>query len=339
MSSFVMAGDPRVLLHHLALYGLGAILEDAGVTGLALRWGATPTVEGQQLDAQRVDEAVRSHAAAHAHESSWVMRSAEIEGARRGLMSPRLSTFKEPDTWREVQRQRHEELRALTDAHAWADLRFLGALGEPCYWSKNAKGESLQDDGASRLEMQPRNRGSEIVSNRLRPLAQNVAARRSGRVAAGLDGTAPVDELGRERSDGVTATGLTVPGPVDNVLVWCALWGISALPLAPRVNNTASTSGHLGPSRQGWFYAPVWSRPWRPARLRTILASASLHTAAAKGLGNLAADVPEERAAGTWLQARGVDGIVRFPIGRFGSDNAPERRALGGESVRLSVRS
>jgi hypothetical protein len=32
---------------------------------------------------------------------------------------------------------------------------------------------------------------------------------------------------------------------------------------------------------------------------------------------------------------RGVIGILRFPIGRFGSDNAPERRARQGEAIPL----
>jgi CRISPR-associated protein Csb3 len=80
----------------------------------------------------------------------------------------------------------------------------------------------------------------------------------------------------------------------------------------------------------------MWNQPWRPARLRSVLASAQLHTAAGSDLPlrdreRLSALAVESDRR--WLNARGVLGIVRFPIHRFGSDNAPERRAMRGELV------
>jgi hypothetical protein len=75
-----------------------------------------------------------------------------------------------------------------------------------------------------------------------------------------------------------TATGLASPGPTDNALAWCALWGISQFPLAMRINDTAQTSGHFSRARKEWFYVPMWQGAWRPARLRSVLASQELRT-------------------------------------------------------------
>jgi CRISPR-associated protein Csb3 len=118
----------------------------------------------------------------------------------------------------------------------------------------------------------------------------------------------------------------------------------------------AVTTGHLGRGRHEFFYVPVWQSSWRPARLRAMLASNQLRVAASSGLdrtgrptGNsppgstVPAPVPmhtasEITAARRWLAERGTDGVIRFPVQRFGSDNAPERRALTGEAIPLRVR-
>ncbi len=198
----------------------------------------------------------------------------------------------------------------------------------------------MQDDGAARFEMQPRNQGSEFVGTRLRQLAGTVASRDPARILAGLRGDSPVeDELSHNMSDSRTATGLASPGPTDNALAWCALWGISQFPLAKRVNSAgrtsdpAVTSGHLSYRRKEWFYVPMWRGPWRPARLRSVLASQDLRTAAAAGLDLAGYSEAQISAARAWLSARNVEGIMRFNIRRFGSDNAPERRAMRGEPI------
>ena len=111
-------------------------------------------------------------------------------------MSPRLSQFAGQATWELVQQSRREVLDDLTAGHHWLDLRFLAALGEPCYWSYNRKGDTLQDDGASRLEMQPRNQGSEFVGTRLRKLADTVAQRDCRQDSRRAAGQSVDDELG-----------------------------------------------------------------------------------------------------------------------------------------------
>ena len=288
-----------------------------------------------------IGAAVKTHATHHTSQASWISRDVTLHGTNRGLMSPRLSTFGDCDTWKNVQLARHSVLDLLTDQQYRLDLRMLAALGEPAYWSRNAKGDIQQDDGASKWEMQPRNQGSEFVGTRLRALAAAVAAREPATIAAGLSGWDTPSGTGRAATNLTGPVGLAATGQADNAVVWCALWGISQLPTAPRTSNgqhagTATTTGHVGRSRHEWFYTPIWTQPWRPARLRSVLASTQLRTAAGSDLPLRDRDRPSALAVEStrrWLDARGVLGIVRFPIHRFGSNNAPERRAMRGELV------
>lgn len=327
--------EPHVLLSHLALYGLAAILQSEGTPGLRVGWtgggNPQPYVTAPGMDEATIGNLIAHHARSARADGSWLHRDITLNGTPRALMSPRLTLFGDDQTWRQAQRSRRDVLDTLTASSRWLDLRLLSALGEPCYWRRNRQGAILQDDGASRLEMQPRNQGSEFVGNRLRKLGGAVAARNPSQIMAGLRGDTIRDEIGGDKPDGRTATGLASPGPVDNALAWCALWGISQLPLAMRLDATARTSGHLGRGRNEWFYVPVWRGAWQSARLRSILASAPLRVVAATGLG-MYSD-PEVSAARGWLSARGIEGLVRFPVRRFGSDNAPERRAMRGEPI------
>ncbi len=342
MTDFILGrSEVYLALSHLALYGLSAILEDAG-HDVRLSWAdphdPRPRLAAPDLDAEQISAAVQTHAAHHSSDGSWIARDITLNGTDRGLMSPRLSTFRDEQTWQQVQTARHGVLDLLTSQQRRLDLRMVAGLGEPAYWSHNLKGEIQQDDGASRWEMQPRNRGSEIVGTRLRSLAAAVAARQPAAITAGLTGALPPPGNKPALSHTV---GLTATGQADNALVWCALWGISQLPVAPRISTgrrsgAARTTGHIGRSRKEWFYTPVWYQPWRPARLRTMLASAQLRTTASSDLDLLERDKPTAPAIDAsrrWLAARDVVGVVRFPIQRFGSDNAPERRAMRGEFV------
>jgi CRISPR-associated protein Csb3 len=337
MNTFAMSGaDPYVLLHHLAFYGLADILDCSGVTGVRLAWaGPHPVIHGDGLNSRVVDETVRAHIEGR---QAWVEKTSGPE--RRGLMSPRLSVLKNREAWAELHSDRNRVLDELTQRRAWSDLNYLANLGEPSYWRFTAKGEPLQDDGASRWEMQPRNRGSEFVGNRLRPLSAKLRARKPGLIAAGLDGSTSIDELGGQ-PDSVSATGLSTAGPVDNALVWCALWGIGQFPLALSTRSAAVSAGHIGRGRSEWFTVPMWDGSYTPARLRTILASGHLRRAAATDLADVPGMVTDPltvRTSANWLVARRVTGVLRYPIGRFGSDNAPERRALRAVPVPLGDR-
>lgn len=343
MTGITLSGcDPYTLLSHMALYGLGAILEADGARDVRLAWTRSanprPVISAGDLDGTAMAEIVGRHASAHHAEDSWVQRDITLGGEGRGLMSPRLSQFGDKATWELVQISRHEVLDLLTAGHDWLDLRFLAALGEPCYWSFDAKGATYQDDGANRLEMQPRNRGSEFMRNRLRPLARTVALRDPAGILVGLRGETVTDELENNSSSGLTATGLASPGPADNALVWCALWGICQFPIAMRINRTALTSGHISNRRRGrylkeWLCVPMWHGAWNPARLRSILASQFPVTLAMAGLDldeSAHSKIPEARA---WLAARNVEGVVRFSIQNFSSGHADQRRAMRGEAI------
>jgi CRISPR-associated protein Csb3 len=348
MTDFVLAAaEPTTMLSHMALYGLAAIVEDSGLADVRLSWTGgmepRPVLSAPQATPETIGEIVRRHAASHDDPDSWLCRK-QRDGEPRALMSPRISAISTSEGWRALQQRRHDVLDQLTDARALLDLRLIAALGEPSYWSKNRKGDRLQDDGASRLEMQPRNQGSEFVGNRLRPLAAVVAARTPAEVSAGLLGRSVRDEIGKDQATSRTPTGFAAPGPTDNALAWCALWGISQFPLALRTTKFAATTGHLGRGTAGHFYAPVWRGRWRTARHRTILASRQLLQFAKVGLSpddldgsDGGDDVPAE-AARRWLASRDVTAVVRFPVHRFGSDSAPERRAMLGDILKVGVR-
>ncbi len=340
--------DVRVMLWHLAAYGLAGIVNDAGFADVRLRWEGTvqprPVVEVGSSTVKQIAEAVHAHASHHASAASWVGRDVVLAGKARGLMSPRLSTLPDDAAWRNLQEDRHAVLQDLTGERRWLDLALLACLGEPAYWSRNRQGQPLQDDGAHRAEMQPRNQGSELVGSRLRPLAAAVAARPVPHLLDAVLGGPATDEIGAGRADSRTGTGLAPPGPTDNAVAWCALWGLSQLPSAARVDlegngrGTAASAAHLGRRGEEWFYLPVWFGPLRPARLRSLLSSAQLATVATVGLPpRWAAADPARTSAAAWLRARGVAGVVRFPVATFGSASAPERRAMNGLTITVGT--
>jgi CRISPR-associated protein Csb3 len=348
MNDFVLASaESEMMLSHMALYGLAAIVEDHGLQGVRLSWtggmAPRPVLSTPQATPEAVGEIVRRHAARHDSLESWPRRQIR-EGEQRALMSPRISVIASDEDWRSLQDRRHAVLDQLMDDRALLDLRLIAALGEPSYWRKNRKGDRLQDDGASRLEMQPRNQGSEFVGNRIRPLAAAVAARTAAAVADGLLGRGVRDEIGKDQPTSRTPTGFAAPGPTDNALAWCALWGISQFPIAQRTSGFARTSGHIGRGTSGYFYVPVWDGRWRTARHRTILASGKLAQFAATGLTPSDParasdeDASNHEAARLWLKKRGVTAVARFPVHRFGSDSAPERRAMRSELLKVGPR-
>jgi CRISPR-associated protein Csb3 len=328
--------EPLSLLSHMAFYGLSSILEADGRRGLRLAWtsGMTPRPElsGPGLDDHAVGEALRRHAADRAGPGSWPSEQFSVAGKQRGLMSPRVGTI---DDWDGLQDRRCDVLDRLGDEEEWVDLRLLWSLGEPCYWRFD-KAVRRQDDAASRLEMQPRNHGSEIVGNRFAPLAAFLAECSPEAITAGLRGIALSDQLGKNQSDSHSGTGFCGPGPVDDAVAWGALWGISQFPLVQSTRRQAATAGHIGAGGAGSFYVPVWAGEWTPSRLRTVLASrqlCSVATEAATPDGSIAA---VGQSVG-WLAGRGVRAVITFPVERFGSASAPERRAQRGRLQRLAA--
>ena len=347
MSALNLArSEPDSLLTHMALYGLAAMAADAGCRDLRLGWSSgmcpRPWIDpGAGERAEALAGIVQAHARRHAPgpradergSRSWILEDIVLDGKDRGLMSPRLTAIgDDPEGWRALQKRRHEVLDRLTQEGARLDLRYVAALGEPAYWRFDRQGKPRQDDAASRFEMQPRNQGSEFVRNKLRKVAETIGTWSEEQVLAGLTGASVTDEIGGASS--LSATGLALPGPVDNALLWCALWGISQVPLNYYVHRRAGTACAL----EDCFYAPLWQGNWRPTRLRSILTSKPLadlaryrHAPSADDEEGTRDLVAQEAAPARWLARRGVVALFLFPVRVYGSKSAPERGAQRGE--------
>lgn len=330
-TGLTLPGVPTNAFDHLAAYGLLAILAAAG-HDVRLSW--TDTMPHPVLDGvgwNTAAEAVRAHAQRACRPESWV-RADGLGTDTSALFSPRIKAMA-PDViakWY-AQRQRFVDESDADDL----DLAMIGALGEPSYWNDD-HGSLRPDNGASRWEMKTRNRGEEFVTHRLRPLADVVANRDLAAVRDGLSGAALVDELGKNRIDSRTPTGLTSPAPTDNARAWCGLWGISFLPVFHRIDTglraeASRTAGHLGNRLRGTLYLPFLARPVPPARLGGIIVSQQLRLAAMAATTH----EPQRRradvlAAGTWLSDRGVIAVAHFPVFRSTNASAPEKWARPG---------
>lgn len=345
VKEFVLSrGDPLSLLSHMTFYGLASILESEGQSGVLLSWtdgmAPRPRLSGPYLTEQVLARSVLSHAEVRSRSDSWPSERIAIQSktgsTQRGLMSPRLGAISD---WPDLQSRRHRVLNELMESRRWVDSRLLWSLGEPSYWRFGKDGKlARQDEGASRLEMQPRNQGSEIVGNRFSPLADLVKKRTESDVISGLRGEVVLDKLGNDKPSSRSATGFRGPGPVDDVVSWCALWGISQFALSQSTRETAATLGHLSSRSKdlnaSWFYVPVWRGEWTPSRLRSLLAGSQLRQAAAEavGLGRGTVLEPTER----WLQVRDVLAVITFRIEILGG-KSPESRAQRGTLHRIGL--
>lgn len=344
MGEIELPGDVRVALSHTAAYGLAAILDAAGVPDVRIGWTTSldsrAVVSAPGHNPDDIAAVILDHARRHAANHDWTAATVEVPGGTAGRLSPRIKRPADGDAWLDLVRLRRETIDAETVAGHWLDLAMIGALGEPAYWLVDVK-NMRPDNGATRWEMKTRNAGEDFVRHRLRKLAQAVEARTVEAVRDGLRGVRVRDEAGKDAIDSRTGTGLAGLGPVDNALAWCALWGLSLLPVVARTGRPSESAGYgsvrpAGAPRQNWFHLPVPNHPMTLARVRMIIVSEQLATiATVDALANDTGDL-RTRSAREWLLARGVGGMVRFPIGIFGSASAPEWRALLGSVVRLA---
>jgi CRISPR-associated protein Csb3 len=335
--SFELSGSNyKELLSHMAFYGLAAIIEQMKPDyQIRLTWtrGVNPKPEIYIVNdtfksiEDEIGRLVQSHAKSHTNdENNWIFKQL----GNQSLMSPRIGKLKNNNDWKKLQDARHEVLDDLTENHTYLDLRLLWTLGEPRYWPLSGN-EMNQDAASCRFDMQPRNRGNTLISTKLKPLAQSVGQREVSNIVSGLQGVKIKDEIGSNRSNSRTATGFRGPGPTDNAVAWCAIWGISQFALTQRTKIRASTSGFLSHKRGRYFYVPVWYSLWSPSRLRTILASGQLRSFAEAQVASRDNEQGVPETAQQWLAARGVEAVVLFPYNQFGSRDAPEYRAGVGQ--------
>lgn len=275
-----LPGEDRHAFDHLSAYGLAAILDTTAPGLIRLGWTDTldPRIRLSGADWKTIGNVVHAHAVAHTHPRSWVQADGLNAGVRRGLFSPRVKVMgsDELTAWYTA---RAAHLDAVTGPYAQLDLAMIGSLGTPSYWSFE-QGGARPDHGASRWEMKTRNRGEEFVANRLRLLAASVAARTPENVASGLAGITNVDEVGKNQNDSRTPTGLMPPRATDNARTWCALWGLSLLPVIHSTAGASHTAGHLGHHSRGWLHLPIMIQMWPLARLKNVLTARQLLLAA-----------------------------------------------------------
>lgn len=319
--NIVLAGGLRSALTHFALIGLAGILEDAGCTRVRLGWTseavARPTITWDGDDAATI---VKAHAADHAQENSWVQ--ARRSDGSTGLFSPRVKAPKTAAGWRELEAARENVLESrLTDL----DALMIANLGEPGYWVV-ANNDCQPDRAASRWEMKTRNRGEEFIGNRLAPLARIVASRSVSSIYDGLTGASVTDESGKGKPDSRTSTGLTPPGPTDDTLAWCGLWGISGFNVIPAVSQVSATAGALPLRKLHTEKAliPIVDQMLTPAAWRALMAERAVNDLVSE-------DLERRSVAASELARRGVVGACKFKVHRGGSSSAPERMILSGE--------
>lgn len=321
MNELRLGGERTSALTHFAMFGLAAILEDAGHRPVRLWWSEerkpAPYI-GVDATWDEVASCVQAHAARAAADDSWVnatVNGTSVQG--RPLYSPRASTPQMPE-WPEFERQRHEAMPP-----GRLDRLMIAALGEPAWW--RVEEANTADGGASRWEMKTRNRGQEFLGDRLALLARAVGRRSVDDVRAGLSGEALTDEVGGSADVSRTPTGLTTPRLTDNALAWCALWGLVVVPPVRHVWGFSASPGVWPRTRTHPDRAvvPMWTTPVSVWVIRTVMTSKNFDAAAFAAPSD-----PFARAA---LQHRGVRALMRFPVHVGGSASAPERMLLTGQ--------
>ncbi len=295
MSEIVLSGDPRSFLNHFAAFGLAAILEEGLRRTCRVSQRSANSlvvsVDSETETPESMASVVKLHAERHL--DSWIMRTHKHGDKTSGTMSPRLAQLKEVSEWRTLQAARWAAFDSAFEAKlSCLDLMYMGSLGEPAYWYIDNNGGNQPDRGASGWEMKTRNRGEEFVQHRLADLCRRVAARTPKGVLDGLTSIDPQDEAGNNSPSSRTPTGLSAPAATDNALAWCALWGISLFQVthsAAIAVGTGKGSGRQSVTAglvrglplpeslaRAYAFLPIFPRPTRLARIKTIVGSGQL---------------------------------------------------------------
>lgn len=351
MGTLILGGPVTSAFTHFALYGLAGIVEDRFGPVVTLQWSeAQEPVCSVTVPGTSTEEMARAVLEAATPEGARNWSSIQLEYSSKAKASPFAPRIKAIDTdrhredWDRHQNARHRAIDSLLEEGDFDELRFIGALGEASYWHV-ANNSRQPDRGASRWEMKTRNRGEEFISQRYRPLCEELSTWTVPQILDGLTGKAVRDPLGKNKQDSRSSTGFTRPAPADNAKAFCALRGISAFPVARLVTRINATPCAWPPTvlHPRSMILPVPTRAVTPARLRSVIVSeqlACLHEAlmartepSNSRVGKVGEDPLETSAAKKWLAARSMAAVVRFPVLRTGSSSAPERQVLDGEVI------
>lgn len=335
--NIMLAGDFKTLLSHMVLWGLAAICEEAELPGVRGAWSdeaAPRPLLHTDAAPEAVAEAVIDHATRCAQDDSWLRRAVSVSADGKtevALAAPRTAAPATPEIWAAVAA---EHLELLDGLASQLDRQLQLGFGYRSWWAVERSGTIRADFGCNAWEMRTRNRGTDVVKDRLLPLAEEVSTWSVGDIVTGLCGTTVNDAVGENKPASRSGTGFCLPGPVDNARAWCALWGLSMLPVIAHrfrgaISPAALTAQDVPTQSRRHLVMFGSPRPMTPARARAILRSSALVQASA----------PESIGAGEftkavgWCRSHGVDLAVRFPIDVVGSTTSPERRALHGQVV------
>ncbi|MDO5645264.1 MAG: hypothetical protein Q4G21_06210 [Dermabacter sp.] len=324
-------GPSSILLSHMALLGAASILDDALGPGNALcRWtdtaDAVPMLRVERDSPEDVGAIIREHASRHADGADgWMQAKSEAAQSHFAVRAKVPST---DDAWTEYLAQRNHVAAGLRGLESDMTL----ALGERAWWLQATGDKKRFYEGASPWEMRTRNKGMEVITNGLLPLATAVAARESAQVIDGLTGEYLNDDVGKNSPDSRTSLGLGPLGPTDSARAWCGLWGMSAMPMwhhrAARSTASAFVPGHR--DRQARLLMPVPTGWVTVARWRSVLRSSHLTILGeAEKQGRISE--PEAVAARERLEDAGFPVVLSFPVSVSENPSSPERRALEAE--------
>lgn len=363
MSVLRIPADYDDAFSHMLGFGLASILEDAVEDRICRLWWSgrhTLMVEtNDEITEMECAHIVRAHAERW-HKSQWLNARGSYNGKEKTVatLSPHIGKVIGREGWRTLEDDRSRAIDALQTA---LDERYIGALGEPSYWSlKRTKSFSnigpediMQDDGASLWEMTYRVGGREFVTDRLRKLANILSKRSYEEVHSGLFGQTVVDELHDEKKGkddsgaSLTPTGLRVRSYTDNAQAWCALFGFSLFPLYKSVHHEASpTAGFVrqqNSERRFWqVVLPLVETPWTLAKYRSVIRSWALVCAVdcidiwhdnSSWDDNLL--LQEDTDIHAWLRQQGLRYCMLFTRFEVKPQNTTEYWLLRGQLVRL----
>lgn len=342
------------LFQVFTVFGLAAELEQAMNEPAEVWWDTEGNAHITCAEATIGDGAkvVKEHAELSVKSDWMTARTVFADGKGkeqvRATLSPRVGRFAESDgSYHKLQTDRWRAIDSISFSNA-LDWRFIGALGEPANWWVD-KIATNPDYGASAWEMKTRNRGEELLQNRLSLLGEKVALRDWIAVEAGLTGESVIDEAGKNAFDSRTPTGLRRPGPTDNAAAWCALAGLSVTgvrPIAPsslRARPRSVTYGSTYTKDSGnrttiWLYAPIPTEPTTLSRVRAVFRSAQLERFVREAVEKNASEVRDgsripgkgsvPSASAAWLRDHGIGGVVIARKYFTDNPNAPEPWAV-----------
>lgn len=333
--------DAQDLFDQLFVLGLASILDAETSSSTKIHWldGGHAVIDaGENIGMKEAAAIVHAHAK-RAVASPWLTTVVSLSAGERSPLSPRIGKLGDKEAFEELEKARKPLIDSIAKEEYFT-RRMIGALGRPSDWAKSTQNEILPDAGASAWEMKTRNRGEEFIQNRLSLIGRAVAHRSVAEIEDGLTGRTLIDEVGKNKRDSRTPTGLRLPSPADNARAWCALWGISVFPVQPVVGakgrSNSVTAGALREGGHVWFYLPVVDAPMSVAGFRAIARSRYLADQASVALA-LSDDSVTSKGV-RWLEEHHTRQFFTFFRYKSDNKNAPEPWAEPGILHELSLK-